>query len=624
MTLKRKKLAYTKCTACQKDIPSKSPEAKLGLCARPGCVWARQTLDENVPWKDAPGLSGASNINKPIREPSKSDDVETSTGIKKVVDDDKDPDKEPDTAVERAAEEKHDEKEAALEKQQKSRRGKRRKKPATVASPALPVLFDKNRQPRYLKSVALPTVPSADPDAPYGRDANYRPLGVPVGPTVDEASAGRASQRIKTCIHGDPPLSCPLCQPREMAPFPAHPADVAEYEKRILLKQRQDHLARIDAWVKGAYAESTAAGKGVSLTAWERAMPNIKLTTEEKLPEPTKPRPPLESYRELFQLSRRDIAELFVEPVATEEIPIDGDRTLIAPTAVKERLATLEEEIGKAEDVRKTRSVIWWRRNLPDDDPPSKSGMEKLRRDDDRDIRKLKKERRELREKLQTWAEKPENYIVAKKFETVDVLFYFKYVNELPGTFYTTDVVWEPEAERRSGDGVAYMIGNYVNVQTPEPGDYTFSAYIMSLNLDPAIHMAPDHTSWARWIEWENEVLLRAIKCGLVYANEHVARRYPFLRSRFSEPTRLGMPHDGENDIDIDYSHELRLIKKTGGGSLGGASIYSRGSRGGKSRRLEDFTATLAAGGYRSGAAESGSFYGDLDSGDVSERSGDE
>jgi hypothetical protein len=624
MAKKRKQpVVYTACTACRRDIPSGSPEAKLGLCARQGCIWARNTLDESVPWKDAPGLSGASNIDKPIREFSKSDDIETSAGIKKVIGDDKDPDKEPDTAVERAAEEKHDEKEAALEKQQRSRRGKTRKKRVAVVSAALPVLFDKNKQPRYLKSVAQAAIPSADPDAPYGRDADYRAIGMPVGPTVDEAAAGRASQRIETCVHGDPPLSCPLCQPREMAPSPAHPADVAEYEKRIRLKEHQDHLAHIGAWVKGAYAESAATGKGVSLTAWERAMPNVKSVIDEKLPEPIKPRPPLESYRELFQFSRQDIANIFFLFVDTKEIVVDGARTLIPAAAVEEKLAAVEEALAKVEDDRKTRYVVWWRRNHPEEIPPSKSAMEKLRREDEREIKKLKNERRILQEKLRTWTEDPTNYVVEKKFEKVEVDFHDKYAQDLPRRFYTLDVEWEPEGERNPSDGVGYTIGNYVNVETPEPGDYSFSNYILSLHLDPAIHTAPGHMSWANWTKWENEVLLLAIKCGKVFANEHVARRYPFLKSCLSEPTGLEPAHYGD-DEDDSRDGEIRLIKKTGGAHLGGASIYGRGCRGSRHRMLEDFTATLAAGGYRSGAEGSGSFYGDLDSGDVSERSGDE
>src|SRR5258706_13333059 len=40
---------------------------------------------------------------------------------------------------------------------------------------------ERPKQPAYLKSVAQPIIPSADPEAPYGRDENDRPIGVPVG-----------------------------------------------------------------------------------------------------------------------------------------------------------------------------------------------------------------------------------------------------------------------------------------------------------------------------------------------------------------------------------------------------------------------------------------------------------
>ncbi len=84
------------------------------------------------------------------------------------------------------------------------------------------------RQPSYLKSVAFPIVPSADPEAPYGRDENDRPIK-PLSDPISSISKPNFREAPKST----PEELQEFEQERERARRAAEAARLAKWEKEI-------------------------------------------------------------------------------------------------------------------------------------------------------------------------------------------------------------------------------------------------------------------------------------------------------------------------------------------------------------------------------------------------------
>jgi hypothetical protein len=461
----------------------------------------------------------------------------------------------------------------------------------------------KKPQPAYLKSVSHAVFENpSTPETPFGRDANDRPIGIPVGPTVDEARAKEATER-KLCVHGEDGRECLLCGTKEYAPMPARPEDIAEHE-------RKNRLKKIEMLLQNASDTALITGKPVSFEWMARAMQNAAERMARENAPSKQEKPPLPCYRRILQLSRHDIADLFDRVVEVKEVPVEK-KILINSTPVQVRADELQKEIANLNSLMKTRTAAWWKRHRPDEPKPDKVAMQRLKREDQRELNKKETERRELLRKLREWESNPENYTPAIQMEKVEVTFFEKYGPSLPTTFYTTDFAY---VAKDATTAEMPEPGTY-EIHTPEPGTYTRGLYDEILGLDDKLHAAPNRTSWSRWAEWENEVLLKAIECNLLKPDESLLKRYGMLRKVY-----------GAADPDDDHDAERVLILKTGGGALGGATIYSRGYLRGRLRKLEDFDLTATRGGAGKGRPGEGpdTFLGNLDSGDVAERQGDE
>jgi len=91
------------------------------------------------------------------------------------------------------------------------------------------------KQAAYLKSVALPVVPSADPTAPFGRDDNDRPIR-PGRSDLQLAEDLLAKTFLKpgTCPHKSNPKYCLLCGTANYKAAPAEPIDLEDQLRSLL------------------------------------------------------------------------------------------------------------------------------------------------------------------------------------------------------------------------------------------------------------------------------------------------------------------------------------------------------------------------------------------------------
>ena len=139
-----------------------------------------------------------------------------------------------------------------------------------------------------------------------------------------------------------------------------------------------------------------------------------------------------------------------------------------------------------------------------------------------------------------------------------------------------------PDELRQPKDGVPYFTELMVRGEKQIGDDYTIEGYRKVLQLDDdALTYLTEGMTWDGWREWENKVILQAIKIGLIRPDQDLIGIYPGLGKYVSS-------YDAH---DIDHSAEDKLALKTGGGQYG--TIYSAGVHVGRhrnyARKLEDF-----------------------------------
>jgi len=292
------------------------------------------------------------------------------------------------------------------------------------------------------------------------------------------------------------------------------------------------------------------------------------------VPDPKKPteKPkPLLVYRTILGLTRQNIADLFNAPV-TAEVRV---RLLREKTAVEQLAAELTTRIQEVEARLVTRSAAWQKRHR-NDDRLSRADRERLKREDNAELKRLQSERGEYYQRLQHWGRDDRDYD-GFRVEFRDMLFEQKH----PDIIYSeTELVpgWTTLTEERR---VRNASGGYDLVDRPflvcgairttMNTRYSIENYrkLLSLGGD-ALTVLEDGMSWQDWDKWENGVILIAIAEGLFrHIDSEVLLRHPVLK-------KASIAWCSEEEQD--HEEETRQILHTGGASLGvGVSIYGKG-----------------------------------------------
>ena len=530
-----------KCIACGEDVlipfvgaKKPRPSARVPLCERPECLRARGireaiasvSIDRDFKDKMA---SARRQVQGPDREEKPIIAVETSAGLvmreNKTDIDVADPDD-----IDRI---KEQEKLDHIEKH-----GKSKKSVVTPPSTGQP------RQPGYLKSVAHPVIPSPDPKAPYGRDENYRPIGVP-DTTPANPNPWSASMPTK------PPNPVPVV----VGPVATSMRESRDRTTGKPLEQDTDYLR-------------------------ERALAQGAAFFDIRIPETSRQRrkPPktIRSFRELLVMDRFEVAALFDAVVAVEWAST-GETVLMDRAIVEQQAATLKTEIDELKKLLATRSAQWQKLHRAED-KLEKNDRERLKREETKELHAKEAEWRTLRSRLLHWETDPRNYVDAGKKEPIFITFGDEYPITLSNV-KTDNGNWLEHESAEVGEYGYIQLGN----------DYDLDGYLKMLQLgDAALLLMQAGQTWDGWREWENLVITQAIDLRLIEPDKELIELYPGLG--------LFVPPD---DSHTDYSAENRLALKTGGAQYGG-SIYSGGVRVGKhrnyARRIENFDKTMEYG----------------------------
>jgi len=288
-------------------------------------------------------------------------------------------------------------------------------------------------------------------------------------------------------------------------------------------------------------------------------------------------------YRPLLGLEMTDIANIFDEVILHREI-VEA-RVLKDRAPVEARFVELNKQIRELNRDSKTRTVKWQMAHRPDDISTPEE-LRWRRRQDTRELAAMKKEKREIQARLHGWEGNSCNYelvqqrkLVARKFEELYSI-----------THREKKVDW----------------GYYVDSDAPRdqnscgPQDTYFGDVYDIAGYRALVANLPATKNWtaAGWVEWENLVILKAIEHEFIVVDDDIIEQHPALRGR-------ALPSGVDEE---DHDHELRLVKKTGGATWGGASVLSRGYRDGKLRQLESFDSTMPKG---RGRGEPGATYDD-------------
>jgi hypothetical protein len=201
----------------------------------------------------------------------------------------------------------------------------------------------------------------------------------------------------------------------------------------------------------------------------------------------------------------------------------------------------------------------------------------------------------QLKQRLATWGSRPEDYETVPETEEVVVTFRDKVKLSKR---YLED---HPDDHPKGRDHADIF-----------PEDAIINSYLGMLSefgiLRDESRRFRDFPAIDRWRHLENEIILQAVRWGLVQPTEEAIKKHPRLGQGTAEPE-----HPEKDDP------ENQLIIKTGGSSIG-ASIYGAGTTwDGRQRQLSSFDNPVAHGNKDSGsrvAVPGGEFYSEIDSGD--------
>ena len=446
------------------------------------------------------------------------------------------------------------------------------------------------------KSLRFAVVPSADPRAPLGRDENGNAL-VPM--RLDQAIATELRERPDlapgNCRHKNDPKNCVLCGTKRIKPQTKtadqstsrqwvlrHVSDplTPEEVKAEHLEVSEANVRRILKTPKPVLSARKAQAESVFDSLFHKRTPSVA-------PAPKKLSSlKFDCYRELLMMERDTIVALFdyiVEYIRPEK-PTEGS------------IEKLQKEIADLEALILTRSAAYQKRHRADD-RLDKNSRERLKREEKKLRDKKKKELSEARACLRRWQDTP----------TVSVTFGEKYY--IAHRSFSTDTKFKPDIIRTPKGWDPYYTEVLTDVHTFESGVYDIHEYQNMLKLGIAGAWCNDDLPIEGWVEWENKVILQAIKCGLIKPNVDVLKNYPGL-DVYVRP---------DDPIETGHTAEKALIIKTGAAEIGG-SVRGAGYTGvsnNTKRALRDFTAgpkNKGGNAHPSGAGFIPDFGGDSES----------
>ena len=591
------------CIGCGADcevplvgVRNPRPKTAAPKCDRPECISARNARRDKVRRAIAAEPSG-----EVRREPAKrvSEEVETSLGPQQVsyrehpgaVD------------IEAAVEE-------VIERKSARRIVQWRIKPANGPERVADILIRRKnmpsksqltklieplpRQPSYLKSVALPGVPSADPAAPFGRDDNDKAI-VPMRSDQEIANELWAKDFLKAglCPHKREVGNCLLCGTKPIncnplsSPQPMEDVEVRKLRQEIALEQHMfpEGLPVIDS-------------------------PRKRLKQR---------RAKVESYREYLMMECSEVAALFDRPYEDPRGIVDIEAFMDRGDLERE-IKELKDKIDEQEQVIDSMSVRVQKAQIargerqPDDILAPKIRRQ-YQRDAQREIDKLKPALKELRHRLRNFETDVRNRITTKMSQVVHLRFADLPGDRLSHQVWKMEPVWVRGELKQPEDGAPYYTTN-MHYEYEQIGEtYDIAGYRVFITLGPEALSALDNgMTWPGWMQWENKILLEAIRLGIVKPNDAMLLILPELQ--------VYVPVLDEVEPDLT---EDKLALKDGGASYGG-SIRSEGRRYNTktgritTRKLSSFDKLpdRHSGGIGTDdSGDGGSFLSDLDSGDV-------
>lgn len=403
------------------------------------------------------------------------------------------------------------------------------------------------KNPYGLKSAAHPLVFNPNnPDAPYGHDDDYRPIGVPVGrPYVRPVQTGTIERPKGPCKCGR--LLCKYC----------HPEFVAQTRVLSHVTPKSEDITTGLDWL------STFG------------TPTPILPTKHKF----------DFFPEVLGLTRRTLLSLLDKTVAIEPQPVEKrmlkprvmiDKWIADIQSLAARIVELKQQIEESNQIIAGLSAHAMKfrldpkspRYAPDNIVDNKTRGQ-FQREEKRKIEAAKQTIKEVRASIhklppldqllhraKNWGESDADYEIVKGTEDGEVPFMMKFT--LPRHF---------EEDHYQSSLIAY------------------AAFLRHNNLlmDSSARLR-GYPNLDAWRYLENEIVRQAISWKLVKPNKAAIDKYPDLRGAWTEEDYV--QDDAEN----------ALILKTGGAEIG-ASIYNFGKNASGSTRLSgSFDNTVAYG----------------------------
>lgn len=420
------------------------------------------------------------------------------------------------------------------------------------------------------KSLKFSVVPSADPNAPLGRDENDKPI-VPMRTdrTIVAGLLERPDLAPGKCHHKKDPSNCLECGTRGIRPrqrdanqSPSRQGELRRVGVGDALTPEESETQHREVLEESARRMFKTPKPTVSARNAQASAAFDSLFDGKKLPVAPAPKKLLslkfDCYRELLMIERDTLVDLFdcIVDYIRPEKPAEG------------LIERLQKEIADLEALILTRSSAWQKRHRMND-RLEKNDRERLKRQEKKLRDEKKKELLEARACLRRWQNTPpvavtfgENYIAHRRVISTDSRF-------------VPDILRTPTGQE------PYFTEVLTDFRTVESGIYDIHGYKDFLRLGDAAFR--NKLTLDGWVEWENKVILQAIKCGLIKPNVEVLKNYPGL-DVYVRP---------DDPFESDHTAEKALMIKTGAAEIGG-SVRGAGYGGvsnNTKRALRDFTA---------------------------------
>jgi len=473
----------------------------------------------------------------------------------------------------------------------KNDRNKRHDAPVTV-------LVDRPKQPTYLKSVAQPVVPTTNPDAPFGRDENDRPIGVPVGEPY-------VKPELKATVEPPSgPLPCGGCGNDRCKH--CHPENNVQAHELLRPAPPQPELD---------LEENLRRQLGIA------GPPSLRFVSS--------PKKPFDYFPEILSITRKQLLDLFDEVVDIEVETVRLMETrLKSTTLIRHEIGVLTRTTEHATkrlqclsllvEHSEKRILSWSARVMKRGSVslgiPARAPENIL---DEKTREKLKYEERKKLKKYELWKTRLHKIVRENGVQIDQLQERLDNWGSQPSDFENVTITRDREITfrekvREPEEPINDLSESYAKLR--EVGATKTEAYISLLSTDYQMlaELSESHPSLRPWRWFENEIVLQAIGFRLILPTAKALERYPRLKKY------LDASAWSKDEVEIDDSDLHDSILKTGGAEIG-ASIYNFGvTRDGRPRLSGSFDDAIKFG-SKSGTATdnpSGGWAGEIDSGD--------